>query len=289
MAASAKLGRPSGYRNQRSVDVLLTLRINSAPRCFTRHTWGISLTHAGQRFLGRARQILRNVDDGAEDIAAIGRSESGFVRIGIFSSIASGFLAELLRAYHRAHPRVQVELIDGNPSEHVAAIRQFSLDVAFLTGTRLWSDCDTSYFWSERVFAVLPEDHSLAARDEVDWTDLVDETFIVNDVAPGREIHDYLVQRLAGLGQHPEITVHFVGRENLLPLVALGRGLTVVSEAMTAAQFPGVCYRAILGEILPFSGVWSPRNDNPAFRRLLSMARSMATSWSPGSTGSNAE
>lgn len=35
MAASAKLGRPSGYRNQRSVDVLLTLRINSAPRCFT--------------------------------------------------------------------------------------------------------------------------------------------------------------------------------------------------------------------------------------------------------------
>ncbi|KNY11882.1 hypothetical protein AKG11_32700 [Shinella sp. SUS2] len=42
---------------------------------FHRHTWGISLTHAGQRFLGRARQILRNVDDGAEDIAAIGRSE----------------------------------------------------------------------------------------------------------------------------------------------------------------------------------------------------------------------
>lgn len=205
MAASAKLGRPSGYRNQRSVDVLLTLRINSAPRCFT-GTPGDLADPCRAAVHGRARQILRNVDDGAEDIAAIGRSESGFVRIGIFSSIASGFLAELLRAYHRAHPRVQVELIDGNPSEHVAAIRQFSLDVAFLTGTRLWSDCDTSYFWSERVFAVLPEDHSLAARDEVDWTDLVDETFIVNDVAPGREIHDYLVQRLAGLGQHPRLT-----------------------------------------------------------------------------------
>lgn len=255
---------------------------------FHRHTWGISLTYAGQRFLGRARQIIRNVGDGAADIAAIGRSDEGFIKIGIFSSIASGFLAELLRAYHRGHPRVQVELVDGNPTEHVAAIRQLSLDVAFLTGSRHWVDCETEHFWSERVFVVLPEDHPLAARDEVDWIDLIEETFVVNDVAPGQEVRDYLTQRLAGLGQHPEIAVHYVGRENLLPLVALGRGLTVVSEAMTAAQFPGVCYRAILGEILPFSAVWSPRNDNPAFRRLLSLARSIATSWTSNLTDSRA-
>jgi hypothetical protein len=71
--------------------------------------------------------------------------------------------------------------------------------------------------------------------------------------------------------------VQRVGRENLLPLVALSRGLTVVSEAMTAAQFPDIVYRPILGEILPFSAVWSPKNDNPALNKLLDLARSLAT------------
>lgn len=245
---------------------------------FHRHTWGVTLTFAGQRFLPRARHIIRTIGDGAEDVAAIGRSENGRIRVGIFSSIASGFLAELLRAYHARHPKVQVELVDGNPAEHVAALRQLTLDVAFLTGTGDWRDCDTEQLWSEHVFAVLPENHELVAHGELDWRDLVGEVFIVNDVAPGQEIHDYLIQRLAGLGRHPEIHVQYVGRDNLLPLVAINRGLTVVSEAMTAAQFPGIAYRAIIGEILPFSAVWSPRNDNPALRRFLSLARTMSSS-----------
>ncbi|WP_395697784.1 LysR family transcriptional regulator [Methylocella sp.] len=243
---------------------------------FHRHTWGVELTFAGKRFLRRSRHIIRAIDTGAEDAAAIGRSEYGSVRVGIYSSIASGFLADLLRAYDRQHGEVQIKLLDGNAAEHVAAIRKLKLDVAFLTGTEEWSGCETVPLWSERVFAVLPLEHELTQLHQIEWRDLAEESFIVSESPPGQEIRDHLVRRLAGLGRHPEIQVQYVGRDNLLPLVAIGRGLTLVSEAMTVAQFPGVTYRPIVGEILPFSAVWSPRNDNPAFRRLLSMARSMA-------------
>ena len=245
---------------------------------FHRHAGGVRLTHAGERFLRRARQAIRTIGEGMDDVASAGRSEDGRVRIGIFSSIASGFLAELLQAYGRRHARVRIELIDGNPAEHVAAIRQLRLDVAFLTGTRDWPDCDRVHLWSERVFAVLSADHRLVTREELSWRDLAGEAFIVSEAPPGQEIHDHLVRCLAELGRHPEIQVQSVGRDNLLPLVALGRGLTLVSEAMTVAQFPGITYRPIAGEVLPFSAVWSPRNDNPAFRRLLSLARTMARS-----------
>lgn len=81
------------------------------------------------------------------------------------------------------------------------------------------------------------------------------------------------MRELASLGRRPEIQVQSVGRDNLLPLVAIGRGLTLVSEAMTVAMLPGITYRPIKGEILPFSAVWSPRNDNPPLRRILAMAR----------------
>lgn len=240
---------------------------------FHRHAWGVSSTFAGQRFLHRARQAIKTIDEGAHEVAAAGRSEQGRVRIGIYSSIASGFLTKLLASYGRSHKDVRIELIDGDPAEHVAAIRQFRLDVAFLTGAREWPGCDWTPLWSERVFVVLPDLHPLAALDEVMWGDLADEPFIVSEAAPGQEIHDHLVRELADLGRHPEIQVQSVGRDNLLPLVAIGQGLTLVSEAMTVAALPGITYRPIAGEVLPFSAVWSPTNDNPAFRRLLSMAK----------------
>ena len=65
------------------------------------------------------------------------------------------------------------------------------------------------------------------------------------------------------------------GRDHILSLVALGRGLTLTSEATTVAQFPGITYRELADEVLPFSMVWSAQNDNPASRRLLSLARSL--------------
>jgi len=243
---------------------------------FHRHNGGVCLTFAGRRFLQRARQIVRNLGDGATDIAAVARAESGCVRIGIYSSIASGFLAELLHAYGVRHGKVRIELVDGNPDEHVAAIRQFRLDVAFLTGERDWPGCERTPLWSERIFVVLPDQHPLAAREELTWRELAEEPFIVSEAAPGQEIHDHLVRELAALGQHPEIQVQAVGRDNLLPLVAIGRGLTLVSEAMTVAMLPGITYRPIAGELLPFSAVWSTTNDNPASRRLLAMARAAA-------------
>lgn len=236
----------------------------------------VYLTLAGQRFLRRTRVALQQIDDGAKDVAAIGRSEEGLVKVGIFSSLASGFLFELLRAYDMEHPGILVELMDGNPAEHVAAVRQLQLDIAFITGTMAWGDCETEHLWSERVFLVVPSEHCLAAKERIHWHDLVGESFMVSDAAPGPEIHDYLVQRLASLGHHPEIRAQYIGRDNLLSMVAMGRGLTLTSEATTAAQIPGVAYRPIADEVLPFSAIWSPKNDNPACRRLLSLARSMA-------------
>lgn len=243
---------------------------------FHRHSGGVFLTVAGERYLLHARKALKHIGDGAKDALSVGRSEQGRVRIGIFSSLASGFLPRLLGAYDEHHASVHIEFVEGNPAEHVAAIRQLQLDVAFLTGTREWHACDAAQLWAEQVFAVLPDSHPLAGQEEIHWHELADEDFVVSDAAPGQEIQDYLVQRLSDLGHHPKIQLQYVGRDNVLSLVALRRGLTVTSEATTAVHFPGVCYRPIAGEILPFSAVWSPNNDNPALRRLLSIAKMMS-------------
>jgi DNA-binding transcriptional LysR family regulator len=242
---------------------------------FIRSPGGVKLTHAGKQFVQRGRKALSEIGLAKAEVTAIGRGENGLVKIGIFSSLASGFLSDLIQSFGERHSAVKLTFIDANPAEHLAAIRRLQLDVAFITGTAKWPGCDSQHFWSERIYAVLPDYHPRADDLEVQFSDLAGESFIVSESAPGEEIHDYLVKRLADLGRHPEIQQQAVGRDNLMRLVALGRGLTVTSEATTAAQFPGVVFRPIEGEILPFCAVWSPQNENPALHHLLDLARSM--------------
>ncbi|MFD2497598.1 LysR family transcriptional regulator [Rhizorhabdus histidinilytica] len=80
---------------------------------FHRHPGGVALTMAGQRFLRRVRIALQQIEVGINDVAAIGRSEDGIIKVGIFSSLASGFLFELVKGFDAKHPRVAVELIEG--------------------------------------------------------------------------------------------------------------------------------------------------------------------------------
>lgn len=243
---------------------------------FIRHHGGVNLTHAGQRFLVRAREAIGQIGHAAIDAGSFGRGEAGTVCIGIFSSLASGFLADLLHAYVAANPDVRPDLIEGAPSGHIAAVQRHRMDVAFLTGEPVADRCDRMHLWNERVYVALPSDHELDQRIEIAWAELRDRHFIVSEVDPGPEIHDYLVKHLAELGHHPSVERHGVGRDNLMHLVAMGRGLTLTSEATTAAHFPGVVYRQLAGEILPFCAIWSPQNANPALRRLLSLARIMS-------------
>jgi DNA-binding transcriptional LysR family regulator len=243
---------------------------------FIRTHGGVSLTYAGDRFLQRARKAINHACYAAQEAGVIGRGQEGVVRIGLISSLASGFLPQLVEAYYADHAGVRLEYVEGGPADHVPAVQQHRLDVAFLTGRTPAEDCDLAHLWDERIYVVLPTKHELAEKEEIAWRDLHGQRFIVTEAQPGPEIHDYLVKHLSSLGHSPNIQRQAVYRDTLMQIVAGGSSLTLTSEATIAAQFPGVTYRPLAGEILPFCAVWSPKNDNPAFRRLLSLAKAMS-------------
>lgn len=240
---------------------------------FIRGYRGVTLTHAGELFIRRIRKVMSQLTHATKDVGVIGRGQEGVIRIGLMSSIASGFIAELLNTYAVDHAGVRIEYIEGGVIDHVPAVQQHRMDVAFLTGTPSAEGCDLTHLWNERIYVVMSARHDLAGKEEIAWIDLRNMEFIVSEAAPGPEIHDYLVKHLAELGHRPSVQQHAVYRDTLMQIVASGQGLTLTSEATIATQFPGVVYRPLAGGILPFCAVWSPSNDNPAFRRLLSLAK----------------
>jgi DNA-binding transcriptional LysR family regulator len=245
---------------------------------FERYCGGVRVTAAGARFFDRARYALLQVDHAIKAAGAAGRGENGVLRIGIFSSVAGGFLRELIRAYGERYPDVGVQISEGGLREHIALIGKGRVDVAFVMGTPVVPNCEITEFWTERLFVALPQGHVLCGREQIDWEALRNERFIVRQSDAGLAIQDHVIKRLADIGHHPSVQRLDVGRETLVHLVALGLGVSLTSEATTATSFPEVVFRPLAGasEVLPFSGVWSPSNDNPAFRRFLSLARVLA-------------
>ena len=246
---------------------------------FLRRPDGVSPTLAGQRFLSRVNQALTHIREGTEEVATIGRAERGHIKIGLFSTLASGFLAELFRRYDGEYSGVHVDFIEGEAADHAIAVRQLQLDMAFVIGNSEWPECDAAYLWSERIFAAFPEDYELAEQAELAWDELANQDFIVRDTEPGRQIKAFIARRVRDIDANAHVDIQRVGRSNILNLVALRRGITLVSESESSIKVPGVEYRPVRGETVPFFAVWHAKNDNPAFRTLLSLAKSMAR-WS---------
>src|SRR5215831_20852766 len=66
---------------------------------FERTPAGVRPTTAGARFFEQARVVLRQLDNAVQIAGAAGRGVIGHVKIGILSSMAAGFLREVIRAY----------------------------------------------------------------------------------------------------------------------------------------------------------------------------------------------
>ncbi len=249
------------------------LEDNLGAALFIRDHGGVSPTIAGERFIQKTRKALNELTDATLDVGVVGRGQAGVVTIGLMSSMASGFISILLDAYGADHSGIQIHFIEGDASEHIPAIQQHQMDIAFVTGMPTAADCDCAHLWNERVYVAMSSGHELAEKAAIGWSDLRSQDFVISEAQAGSEIRDYLVKHLAELGHSPHIQSHAVYRDTLMQIVAGGRSLTLTSEATIATQFPGVVYRPLSGEILPFCAVWSPTNDNPAFRRLLSLAK----------------
>src|SRR5260370_1458682 len=212
---------------------------------FERTSAGVRPTAAGARFFEQARIFLRQLDDAVQAAGLAGRGVIGHLKIGILSSMAAGFLREVLRAYRARHAKVEMHILEGASREQIALVREGGLDVACVLGAPDLPNCEVAQLWTEQIFVALPQGHALCDCDEIRWESLRNEKVILCQSELGGAIHDRLITRLARLGYSPWIARLDVGREALMTLVALGLGVSVSSEAPASSQFPAVPFRPL--------------------------------------------
>jgi DNA-binding transcriptional LysR family regulator len=115
-----------------AVSKLITrLELRLGVRLINRTTRRLALTHEGEIYLDRARDILRAIDSAEAEIAVTRTSPRGQLRVHAFPSFAVDHLAPALPDFLARHPRITFDFLVTNRSVDLIAD---NIDIALRVG-----------------------------------------------------------------------------------------------------------------------------------------------------------
>lgn len=143
-------------------------------------------TH-GALLLLHARALCTEYARLSAEVDALHGLQSGHIRIGTFSSVATHWLPYILRAFSHDYPGIDYELLLGDYCEVEDWLTSGRVDCGFVRlPTR--PEFTTIFLQRDDLAAVLPADHPLAAGETCSVQALGAEPFILLDKAGNHEV-----------------------------------------------------------------------------------------------------
>ncbi|MEC0184793.1 LysR family transcriptional regulator [Paenibacillus peoriae] len=152
---------------------------------------GVRLTSEGLKVLPYAKSVCNEYQNLQTQIDELHGLQSGLIRIGTFSSVATHWLPNIIKAFQKTYPNIDYELLLGDYTEIESWILEGRVDCGFLrlpTQTKL----DTIFLEQDKLLVILPENHSLADCDRFPVKALGEEPFMLLEKGAKAEISEIL-------------------------------------------------------------------------------------------------
>ena len=126
----------------------------------SRDKGGVRLTSDGMKLLPYAKGLVAEYEKLQMQVDALHGLQSGLIRIGTFSSVATHWLPNIIRAFQRDYPNIDYELLLGDYTEIEGWLLEGRVDCGFVR-LPAHPDLETVFLEQDALMAVLPEDHPL--------------------------------------------------------------------------------------------------------------------------------
>ena len=107
--------------------------------------------------------------------------QSGLIRIGTFSSVATHWLPNIIREFQKTYPKIEYEFLLGDYDEIESWILEGRVDCGFLR-LPVSPDLETVFMARDKHLVIMPEGHPLAACERFPLAALADYPFMLDYV-----------------------------------------------------------------------------------------------------------
>jgi len=211
---------------------------------FIRTASGVHPTLAGQALLEHARKFRSQLEIVKSDVFNVSQQLTKRVDIGVNSSVMQTIMPTLLKSFATAHPNIGINLHTQNRTQQIDALRQGKILIGFDRYFPDEPDIFVETVCKESVVVVLYHGHPLVKKQEIQFSDLRDQSLI----GP----YDF-TGTLAGIKKlfekssfEPQFAHHTDDVTHAATLVGCGLGITLAPASLQSHSLPNVVYRPLL-------------------------------------------
>ncbi len=150
---------------------------------------GVKPTSDGMKLLPYAQNLCADFDKLKMQVDELNGLQSGLIRIGTFSSVATHWLPNIIKEFQKDYPNIDYELLLGDYTEIEEWIHTGRVDCGFLR-LPTHPDFETIFLEKDKLMAIIPENHPLKDRDKFPVTALCDEPFMLLEKGAKAEISE---------------------------------------------------------------------------------------------------
>jgi len=209
---------------------------------------GVRLTSDGLRLLPYTQSICNEYQKLLMQIDELSGLQSGLIRIGTFSSVATHWLPNIIKEFQKDYPNIDYELLLGDYTEIESWILEGRVDCGFLR-LPAHPDLETIFLEQDKLLVILTENHELADCERFPVKALCDYPFMLLEKGAKTEISE-IFQRCNIVPK-----VHFTTWDDyaIMSMVESGLGISILPQLILRR----IQYRIVSKEL-----------EIPAYRKI---------------------
>lgn len=213
-----------------------------------RSKYGVKPTSDGMKLLPYAQNLCADFDKLKMQVDELNGLQSGLIRIGTCSSVATHWLPNIIKEFQKDYPNIDYELLLGDYTEIEEWIHTGRVDCGFLR-LPTHPDFETIFLEKDKLMAIIPENHPLKDCDKFPVTALCDEPFMLLEKGAKAEISEIFERN----NLTPNVKFTTWDDYAVMSMVESGLGIAILPELILKR----VPYKIIAKEL-----------DVPAYRNI---------------------
>jgi DNA-binding transcriptional LysR family regulator len=192
---------------------------------FERGRAGISLTSDGLKLLPQLQRICNEHEILMMQIKDLHDIQSGMIRIGTFSSVATHWLPNMIKFFKKDYPNIDFELLLGDYTEIENWIIEGRVDFGFLR-LPTKAEIETIFLEQDRLLVIIPQDHPLVNCELFPIDGLLKSPFMLLEKGAKAEISEIFEKH------HISPQVNFTTWDDyaIMSMVENGLGISILPE-----------------------------------------------------------